>query len=177
MPCPPRIAKRCEGQKHSLWCKTAALPAFEPLQGERKVDVLIIGGGMAGLLTAYFLHQQGADYLLVEQDRIGGGVTARTTAKITAQHGLIYHRLLKAGGETVARAYWQANTAALERYVSLCADIDCDYQVVDHTVYSREDGRIIEDELTALERIGARAECPRELPLPFEVAAFFLLLM
>ncbi|MBQ4333193.1 MAG: FAD-dependent oxidoreductase [Clostridia bacterium] len=160
----------CEGQGKSPWQKGVELPSFLPLAGDKTVDVLIIGGGMAGVLTAYCLHQSGVDYALVEQDRVGSGVTGRTTAKLTAQHGLIYHRLLKMGGEATARAYWQANTDALERYVTLCADMDCDYQVTDHTVYSLDNGRLIEDELTALERIGCPAKCPRELSLPFEVA-------
>lgn len=85
----------------SVWQETA-LPRFPRLEGDIKTDVLIIGGGMAGLLTAYFLQQRGVKYALVEKDRICGGNTQNTTAKITVQHGLIYSKILKSGGVTAA---------------------------------------------------------------------------
>ena len=50
----------------SLWEKTAALPRFERLNGDLKTDVLIMGGGIAGILCAWFLQQAGVDYALVE---------------------------------------------------------------------------------------------------------------
>lgn len=70
----------------SVWQETA-LPQFPQLDGDAKTDVLIIGGGMAGILTAYFLHQNGIKYMLVEKDRICGENTRNTTAKITVQRG------------------------------------------------------------------------------------------
>jgi glycine/D-amino acid oxidase-like deaminating enzyme len=69
------------------------MPSFKRLEGDKKCDVLIIGGGMAGILTAYLLEKQGTNYILVEKDRICGGTTGNTTAKITYQHGLIYDKL------------------------------------------------------------------------------------
>ena len=57
----------------SIWTKTS-LPQFEKLQKDIKVDVLVIGGGMAGLLCAYFLKQSGIRYALVEADRICSGL-------------------------------------------------------------------------------------------------------
>ena len=64
---------------------------FEKLTHNAKTDVLIIGGGMAGILCAFYLKQQGVDYMLVESETIGNGITKNTTAKITSQHGLIYY--------------------------------------------------------------------------------------
>ena len=88
----------------SLWRVTAQLPQFPQLTGEIDTDVLIIGGGIAGILTAYFLQQSGIPYVLAEQGRICSGTTQNTTAKITAQHGLLYHKLIKHGGVDAARA-------------------------------------------------------------------------
>lgn len=51
----------------SLWSDTAALPSFPSLEGDITTDVLIIGGGIAGIMTAYFLHQRGIKYILVEK--------------------------------------------------------------------------------------------------------------
>ena len=77
----------------SIWQETP-LPEFPQLEGDIKTDVLIIGGGISGLLTAYFLHKEGVKYVLVEKDRICGENTCNTTAKISSQHGLIYHKIL-----------------------------------------------------------------------------------
>ena len=71
----------------SIWTKTARLPRFPALHGDLKVDVLVVGGGLAGLLCAYKLDRAGVDYALVEAKTICSGITPNTTAKVTAQHG------------------------------------------------------------------------------------------
>ena len=73
----------------SVWTDSVIFPNFEQLKRDIRSDVLIIGGGIAGLLCAYQLHQAGVDYVLVEADRICNGITKNTTAKITSQHGLM----------------------------------------------------------------------------------------
>jgi len=80
---------------NSLWTKTAQLPHFGALERNLKTDILIIGGGMAGLLCAWQLSQRGVDCVLAEADRICGGITKNTTAKLTSQHGLIYDKLIR----------------------------------------------------------------------------------
>ena len=154
----------------SVWTKTTQLPQFEPLSEDIKTDVLIIGGGMAGLLCAWQLTQSGIDCVLVEADRLCGGITKNTTAKITAQHGLIYDKLLKEFGLEKAKRYLQANQAALEQYRTICRDIDCDFEMQDSFVYSMDDGEKIEREAKALRKLGVDARTTTELPLPFLVA-------
>lgn len=77
----------------SVWNQTK-LPTFPTLKQDIHTDVLIIGGGMAGILMAYFLQKNHVDYVLVEKGKIGSGTTQNTTAKITAQPGLIYHKII-----------------------------------------------------------------------------------
>lgn len=79
----------------SIWQKDTELPAFPKFQGSCGTDVLIIGGGMTGILTAYFLNNSGAECILLEKNRILSGTTSGTTAKITFQHGLIYNKLIR----------------------------------------------------------------------------------
>lgn len=155
---------------NSIWSQTAQLPEFEPLRSDLKTDVLIIGGGMAGVLCAYKLAQAGVDCALVEADRICGGITRNTTAKITSQHGLIYDKLMREFGAERAQLYLEANQAALEDYRVLCRDIDCDFQEKDAFVYSIDSRKKIDRELTALSRLGFAAELTESIPLPFPVA-------
>ena len=140
------------------------------MDGDKKVDVLIIGGGMAGLLCAWMLEQDGVDYALVEAGRIAGGVTKDTTAKITVQHGLIYHRLLQRFGLEQTQMYWHANQHALEKYRSLCTAIPCGFERKSSVVYSRHGTQKLEREMEALSKIGARAEYVTKTMLPFAVA-------
>lgn len=144
------------------------MPRFEPLQGDCKTDVLIIGGGIAGILTAYFLQQKNIDYILVEKNTLCSGTTGNTTAKITFQHGLIYHKLLRSKGTHFAKVYLQANRNAFEKYHELCKKIDCDYQMKSNFVYSPDNKKKIEKELAALEKIGYKANYCESLPLPID---------
>ena len=121
---------------NSVWAETARIPAFPPLEGDTRTDVLIVGGGMAGLLCAYLLKQAGVDCLLVEAGRICGGISRNTTAKLTSQHGLCYDKLLKSLGAEKARLYWQANEAALAQYRQLGREIPCGLETRDAYVYT-----------------------------------------
>lgn len=154
----------------SLWEQTSEIKSFGQLRGDIKTDVLVIGGGMCGLLCAYLLKTAGVDCVLAEADRICGGITKNTTAKITSQHGLIYHRLMKEFGVGKARRYYNANEAALAKFREICSGIDCDFETKDAYVYSLRDYGKIEKELTALECIGCKAEFSQEVSLPFNVA-------
>ena len=154
----------------SLWEQTAELNHFDCLDGDIKTDVLIIGGGMAGLLCAYQLHQAGVPYVLAEADTICSGVTKNTTAKLTIQHGLIYHKLLGRFGNERTKGYLSAQEEALKRYRTLCRKIDCDYEEADSYVYARDNLRNTERELDALHRLGFPGEFASQLPLPFAVA-------
>ena len=154
----------------SLWTRSAQLPQFEPLRADAKTDVLIIGGGMAGLLCAHHLTRAGVDCMVVEAEEICGGATKNTTAKITAQHGLIYDQLLRRFGLAKTRLYLQAQLEAIDRYKSLAKEIDCDLEERDSDVYSLHDRRKIDRELTALDRLGYPAAFAQALPVPFPVA-------
>lgn len=154
----------------SLWRKTAQMPQFQQMRKDTTTDVLIIGGGMAGLLCAWQLKQAGVDCLIVEQDALCSRITQNTTAKITLQHGLIYDKLIRTFGADKAKRYLQANQAALEQYRTLCRDIDCDFEPQDSFVYSMDDRESIERESAALRELGVDAQTTTELPLPFPVA-------
>lgn len=151
----------------SIWCETE-LPVFPKLTRDIRTDVLIIGGGMAGILTAYFLQQKQVDYVLVEKDRICGKTTGNTTAKITAQHGLIYHRILESGGVEKAKKYLDVNLEACRKYRELCETIDCDYERLDNYVYAVSHEGELAKEMKALEKIGFPAEFCQNPSIPVQ---------
>ncbi len=154
----------------SLWKNTEKMPSFPKLDGDAKTDVLIVGGGMAGILTAFMLEKAGVGYLLIEQNSICSGITRNTTAKITSQHGLIYGKLLKTYGEEYARMYWRSNEDAIENYRILCRDIPCDFEEKSNFVYSTGSNEMIITELNALNSLGIPASYIKETSLPFSVS-------
>ena len=154
----------------SIWTEHVQMPSFPRLEQDLKTDVLIIGGGLAGILCAYALAQDGVDYALIDADRIGRGVSRNTTAKITSQHGLIYGKLIREFGMETARKYWEANEMAIEEYRKLAGTVGCDFEQKDNYIYATEDLSALEAEMKALERLGIPAEFVQELPLPFPTA-------
>lgn len=152
----------------SVWHDDAAANNYPELQGDIKTGVLIIGGGIAGLLTAYTLRQRGVDCVVAEKSRVLSGNTQNTTAKITFQHGLIYHKLLKSYGKEKATQYLFANKSALDKYSLIAQKIDCDFEYKDNYVYSRDDREKLETELEALSEIGYDAELLDSVPLPVD---------
>jgi len=139
------------------------------LSGDAKTDVLIIGGGLCGIMCAYYLEQAGVDYILVEGNKIVSGITKNTTAKITSQHGLIYAKLLKSGGKEKAQMYLAANQKALAEYEKLCQNIDCDFEKKDAYTYSMNDRAKIEEEVSAVDSLGFDADFVQITQLPFEI--------
>lgn len=153
---------------NSIWKNETKLPEFPQLKGDIKTDVLIIGGGMAGLMCAYTLQQKGIDYILVEADKICGGVTQNTTAKITSGHSLIYDKLINRFGAERAKLYYKAGEQALEKYRTLCQNISCDFEEKDFFIYSLDDRQKLEKEMRALQKIGAKADFMESINLPFK---------
>ena len=150
----------------SIWSDSIEFPSFEQLKKDIKTDVLIIGGGITGILCAYMLEQAGIDYVLVEADELCSGITKNTTAKISIQHGLIYHKLVKRFGLEMARMYLDANVAALQEYRKLCESIDCHFEAKDSLVYSLNSPTKLEKELHALNQLGYTADYVGKLPIP-----------
>jgi glycine/D-amino acid oxidase-like deaminating enzyme len=160
-------------QRHSLWVATTPdMPEYPPLQGDATADVLVIGGGMTGLQTAYLLKMSGLSVVLVERHRLARGVSGHTTAKITALHGLTYTRLADSFGDEAAQVYAVANSAALEDIVGIVRreTIDCGLERAAACTYATDDGEreLVEQEAQAARDAGLAAEVHQGLPLPYE---------
>lgn len=154
----------------SLWRYTAVNGNFPELRQNIQTDVLIIGGGITGLLCAYFLKNSGTDVVLTEQNTICGGISGNTTAKITSQHGAIYDDLIRRFGVNKAKLYLEANNSALEEYRRMCSHIDCDFEEKDAYVYARNSDVKVKKEAEALNILGYNADFVTDVPLPFSVS-------
>ena len=153
----------------SVWAEVS-MPRFAALDGDMRTDVLIVGGGIAGILTAYSLKGRGVDCVIAEAGTVCGGVTQNTTAKITAQHGFLYDKLIRTHGAETAGLYLRANEEALARYRKLCASIPCEFAQKDAFAYSLTDRGTVERELRALEKLHYPATFADCAALPFAVA-------
>ncbi len=154
----------------SIWEQNLPARRFNVLDRDIETDVLIVGGGIAGILCAYKLTQAGVHCILAEAKEICSGITGNTTAKITVGHGLVYDKMTKRFGEDTAEQYLKAQIGALREYERLCADTDCDFETRDNYVYSLCDEKKIRREVTVLKKLGLQAEYSHAPELPFAVA-------
>jgi glycine/D-amino acid oxidase-like deaminating enzyme/nitrite reductase/ring-hydroxylating ferredoxin subunit len=160
--------------KRSLWVSTAEGPAFPELEDDLAVEILVVGGGITGLSVAQLLVEEALDVAVIDAGRVGRGVTAGTTAKISSLHGLTYAKLESSFGAEGARIYGEANEAGL-RHITATADalgIECDLRRRPNYTYtdSADDLGEIEDEVEAALRAGLPASYIDDVPLPFDVA-------
>jgi len=160
----------------SIWTKTTTLPSFPSLEGHHKAEICIIGGGMAGILTASLLRDADADVLLLEANRIGSGQTSGTTAKLTAQHGLKYGQIIRDFGRETARQYADANLAAVEHLRQLVQErhIDCDFRNCTSFLYSTRSPDALQAEYDACRTLGMDVFLTACTELPFSAAALGL---
>ena len=115
----------------SIWEENCKFDKREDLKGNIKTDILVIGAGIAGILTGYLLKQSGKEVVLIDKSETASGNTKNTTAKITSQHDLIYDKLIKEFGEEKAKQYARANELAIKKYKEIIDErkIKCDFDV------------------------------------------------
>lgn len=159
----------------SIWTETTKIPPRQPLTEDQSVDVAVIGAGMAGILTAYFLSRQGMKVIVLEADRIGSGQTKNTTAKITSQHGMIYEKLIKTLGREKVRLYGEGNQAAIDKYQEIIEKeaIFCGFKRLPAYLYAKEGNSAKEKlirEAQVASQLGLPAHFCEKLSLPFETA-------
>ncbi|HAT4214624.1 TPA: FAD-dependent oxidoreductase [Clostridium perfringens] len=155
----------------SVWSESCKFRKREALNKDIKTDVLVIGAGIAGVLTAYMLKQKERDVVLIDAAEIASGNTKNTTAKITSQHDLIYSKLIAEFGEEKARQYAKANELAIKKYKEIIEDkrIECDFEEKPAYVYSLNEVDVLKEEVEAAKNLGIDAEFVQEANLPFKI--------
>jgi glycine/D-amino acid oxidase-like deaminating enzyme/nitrite reductase/ring-hydroxylating ferredoxin subunit len=157
------------------WRDSVKLPTFPKLEKDIAVDVAIVGGGISGITTAYLLSKEGIKVALIEADYILNGTTGHTTAKITAQHGLIYDELISHIGEEKAKLYYEAANDASQFIKNTVREhnIECDLTEEDAYVYTNSDqymSKII-NEFKAYEKLGINGAFVESISLPIQIKA------
>lgn len=147
---------------------------YPKLKGDTRVDVVVVGGGIAGLSAAYILKKAGQTVAVLEKNYIGSGTSGHTTGKVTSQHNIIYHQLVRLHGQKAARIYGQDNQNAIEQieHIIKSEKIDCGWQRADNFVFTANTERVKEfkDEVKAAKRLGLPASFETKSDLPFDIA-------
>ncbi|RDW17373.1 FAD-dependent oxidoreductase [Oceanobacillus arenosus] len=153
----------------SYWRDFINFPKFPRLTQDIEVDVAIVGGGITGITSAYLLANEGLKVAILEADQLMNGTTGHTTAKITAQHDLIYDEFITNIGKSKARLYYEANIEALDFIKKTVKEhnIDCDFSMEDAYLYSTTDeyAEKIKKEAKAYETLSIAGELVETIPL------------
>jgi len=155
----------------SYWLQGFKKETYKPLTSDIEVDVVIIGGGIAGLTTAYLLKKAGLTVVVLDKHTIGSGTTGGTTGKVTTQHGIFYNQLITQRGIQNATTYAKANTKALQKIATVIKQehIDCDWQHKDSYIYTTQGATFnkLKQEAEAAARLGLPASFETNVDLPF----------
>lgn len=161
------------------WLDSTTIPTFQKLETDIQADVAIVGGGITGITAAYLLTQQGIQVTLIEAGHILTGTTGHTTAKITAQHGLIYDQLIQQHGIDSAKLYYEANREAMELIKKLIKkhSIECDFSQQDAYIYGNTETSVrqIKSELLAYQNLDIQGEYTETIPFSIPCQAALIM--
>ena len=148
----------------SYWTDSASLPSFPKLDRAIRADVVVVGGGITGLTTAYLLTRGGRNVVLLERDRCAQVDTGHTTAHLTMVTDTRLPELARTFGRTHAQAAWDAGRAAIAQIDEIASEheIDCGFKWVEGYLHAR-DARMSADEADAF-----RAEAGLACELGFD---------
>lgn len=147
-------------QTQSIWTEAAPFRLTQPLNNDIHADVCVIGGGIAGLTTAYLLTRAGRDVTLITDGSIGGGETGRTSAHLSWALDDKFASLEDMFGVEGARLAGESHLAAITQIEAIVQQehIDCDFGWLAGFLVlgdgdTRED---LEKEYEAIRRIGLK---------------------
>ena len=122
------------------WTDSSSFPSFPAIDRDLDVDVVIVGGGITGLTTAYLLQMAGKSVALVERGRCADVDTGHTTAHVTMVTDTRLGELVRQFGRSHAQAVWDAGLAALGQIDAIVGEqeIDCAFEWVDGYLYAAE---------------------------------------
>lgn len=152
----------------SIWLDGLNYVPSKSLDKDIDTDVLIIGGGITGLSTAYSLINKGLDVTLVEKNLIGHGITGKTTGKLTYLQELIYSFLVKTYDKGKSALYLKSQKEAISYIKDIIKNnnIECSFNEVKSYVFTNKEKEIekIKKEKKLLEEFGVKIREETSLP-------------
>ncbi len=157
----------------SYWILSSRGSTYDKIQENIEADILVVGGGIVGMTTAYLLGKQGKNVVLVEADKIGYGSSGRNTGKVSTQHGIIYSKLEKKHNLETSYTYYEINQKALQLVETIALDnkIECNLEKLPSYVFTQEESLLkeLEYEYSICKKIGIDCEYHSNLELPIEI--------
>lgn len=162
-------------KEKSIWREGFPRNTCPSLNKDIDVDVLIIGGGITGISTAYHLSDSNLKICLVEKNEIGSGVTSRTTGKLTYLQENIYSKLKTYVGKEKAKLYLESQIDAIKMVTDIIKKemISCDWDKASSYIFSNEKSKKLEKEKSILSEFDISLKEAKKLPNEEEVEEAF----
>ena len=155
----------------SIWSASTELPTYPRLDRDLVTDVVVVGGGIAGMSVGYHLARAGRSVVVLDDGPFGGGITSRTTAHLTCAMDNTYGTVESRRGTENARLAAESHRAAIERIATIAETehIDCDFERRDGYLFLPPGEKIatLESELAAVQRAGVAVERLPRVPFDF----------
>ena len=156
-------------RSRSLWMDVDVAPGASKLTQDTECDTVVVGSGIAGLSTAYELSGQGQKVIVLDRGKIGRGMTARTTAHLTANNDDGFRLMISRRGEKLAKDFYVSQAASITRIETIQSSegIDCDFRRVDGFLFPgpQSEQSEIEEEYKAAQAAGMPVHYAKGIPL------------
>lgn len=156
----------------SIWINSKIKNKKMPrLDKNLECDILIIGGGIAGLSTAYNLKDSDKKVVLIEKNVCGLGATSKNTGKLTWMQDLIYSRLERNYNSDVAKLYLDSQLEAISMIKKIVTDnkIDCHLTKIKSYVfsYNENDYDVFASEINFYEKNKIKYKLLEKVPIDY----------
>ena len=161
-------------ERPSYWTETTPSTSYGPVTGDERADVVVVGGGIVGLLTAYLASKEGKSVVVVDRERVAMAETGHTTAHLQYVIDTRLKDLVPRFGLKQVKLAWDSQLEAIRLIESIAHEerIACDLQRLDAFLYSpyKSDGEMMQDEILYARQMGYEAHeaSPDDVPFPAE---------
>lgn len=160
-------------KNRSVWKEKVKNEGLPSLDKDINCDILIIGGGIAGLSTAYFLKGSGKNIVLIDKGKCAEGASSKNTGKLTFMQELIYHKLEKNYSTEAADLYLESQREAISLIANIIKEnnIECNLFEQDSYIFVNKDSdkKKIYDEVKFYKRNNIECDVVDKIPIDFPI--------